>query len=101
VLDLLRFCIRDVTLGSARSAVALALAHDTRAELGRITAPVRLVVGERESVFYRDAYDELLRLMPHATGAVSPGASHLHLLSNAEWLAGEIADWMRERVARV
>ena len=40
----------------------------------------------------------LRRLLPHADFAESPGASHLHPLSNPEWLFAQIAEWVRGRV---
>jgi len=98
VLDLVRFCIRDLGIGSALRAVQLAIAHDTRATIHGLRPPTRIVVGELESVFSREAIAELRRLLPEADFAASPGASHLHPLSNPEWLADTIAEWMRGRV---
>ncbi len=100
VLDLVRHCIRDIGPRGALLTVRLAMAHDTRATLGALVPPTRIVVGELENVFYRDAIAELRRLLPAAEFAVSPGASHLHLLSNANWLADQIAGWMRAPRAR-
>ena len=97
VLDFVRFCIRDLSIGSARRAVELAIAHDTRATLAALRPPLRIVVGELESVFSREAIAELRRLVPAADFAESPGVSHLHPLSSPEWLAERIAEWMRGR----
>lgn len=95
VLDFVRFCMRDVKVADARRTVALAMAHDTRATLAGLTPPVRIVAGELESVFYREALAELRALLPRADFVESPGVSHLHLLSSPQWLAERIAEWMR------
>ena len=97
VLDFVRFCMRDVKIADARRTVALAMAHDTRATLAALVPPVRIVVGELESVFYREALAELRALLPRADFAESPGVSHLHLLSSPQWLSQRIAEWMRGR----
>ena len=97
VLDFVRFCMRDVKIADARRTVALAMAHDTRSTLASLVPPVRIVAGELESVFYREAFAELRALLPRADFAESPGVSHLHLLSSPAWLAERIAEWMRGR----
>jgi 3-oxoadipate enol-lactonase/4-carboxymuconolactone decarboxylase len=68
----------------------MALAHDTRARLAELRAPVRLLVGEADTAFARAAARELLARIPGATLAVSPGAGHLHPLSNPAWFAMQI-----------
>jgi pimeloyl-ACP methyl ester carboxylesterase len=87
VLDLVRFGARRVPLRLALERVRLALEHDARADLPRIACPTRVVVGERETAFAHAAAAELARLIPGARLAVSPGAGHLHPLSNAAWFA--------------
>ena len=99
LLDFIRFCIRDVSVACALGAVRLAMAHDTRATIGGLRPPARVVVGELESRFMRESIAELRRLLPSADLVLSPGASHLHPLSNPEWLSERIAEWMRGRVA--
>ena len=78
----------------------LAFAHDARAELRHLACPALVLVGERESLFHRHAADELAGLIPGARLAVSPGAGHLHPLSNAEWFAETIGGWSSEALAR-
>ena len=85
---------RHVPIGLALGRVRLAFGHDTRAELPRIACPTLVLVGELESSSYRAAAEELARLIPNARLAVSPGAGHLHPLSNAEWFATTIAGWV-------
>jgi 3-oxoadipate enol-lactonase len=98
VLELVRFCIRNLPVSSALRTVSLAMAHDTRATLAGLVPPTRLIVGERESVMYREAIAEMRRLLPAADFVESPGVSHLHPLSSPDWLAARIAEWMRGRV---
>ena len=98
VLDFVRFCIRHVPIDVARNAVRLALAHDTRAELGALRRPTLLVAGECESTFVRESAAELERLIPTATLRVSPGVGHLHPLSGGEWLVETLTDWLAPRL---
>ena len=98
VLDLVRYCIRDLSIGSATRTVQLAMAHDTRSTLASLRPPLRVVVGELESVFYREALAEMRELVPSADFVESPGVSHLHPLSSPDWLAERIAEWMRTHV---
>ena len=97
VLDFLRFCMRDCPAAYARSALRLLLTHDTRRTIGGIRCPTLILVGERESPFTRPAADELHRLIAGSDFAISPGASHLHLLSNPEWAAETITRWLGTR----
>jgi len=100
--DVLRFVrcgIRSVPLALAAERVRLALAHDLRAALPAIACPTLVVHGERESRFVRDAAAELVRVIPGAAGRVSPGAGHLHPLSNAAWLCATLEDWLGPLVA--
>ena len=99
VLGLVRHGARHIPVSLALARVRLALGHDTRSEIARIGCPTLVIVGERESVSYRNASEELARLIPRARFALSPGAGHLHPLSNAEWFAGTITRWLLEGVA--
>ena len=100
VLGLVRHSVRRVPLGLALERVRLALEHDARADLPRLGCPTLVIVGERESVSYRGAAEELERIIPGARLAVSPGTGHLHPLSNPEWFAATIAGWLTERNGR-
>ena len=99
VLGLVRHGVRHVPVGMALGRVRLAFGHDTRADLPRLRCPALVIVGERESVSYRAAAEELARLIPRARLSLSPGAGHLHPLSNAEWFATAIAEWVGARLA--
>ena len=94
VLALMRHGVRRVPLGLALERVRLAFDHDLRADLPQLGCGALVVVGERESVSYRAAADELARVIPRARLALSPGAGHLHPLSNAEWFASTVGEWM-------
>lgn len=96
ILAFVRHGIRRVPLAVARQSVALAFAHDTRAELPRITCPTLLVVGEHETAWARAATDELARLIPAAEPRTSPGVAHLHPLSAAAWIAETVAAWLTD-----
>jgi len=93
VLGLVRHGVRTVPLALVLERVRLAFDHDARAELPRIGCRTLVVAGERESISYRAAADELVRLIPRARLALSPGAGHLHPLSHPDWFAKTIADW--------
>ena len=97
VLGLVRHSVRRVPVGMALERVRLAFRHDARADLPRIACPALVIVGERESAAYRDASAELARLIPRARLEISPGAGHLHPLSNPEWFAATIGGWLIER----
>lgn len=94
ILAFVRHGIRHVPLGTARRAVRLAFAHDTRAGLARIAAPTLLIVGERETRWALEATEALGRLIPGAETRVSPGVAHLHPFSGAAWLADTIEVWV-------
>ena len=96
VIGLVRHGVRRVPWGLALGRVRLAFGHDARADLPRLGCPTLVLVGERESISYRAAAEELARLIPRARLAVSPGAGHLHPLSNAEWFCDTIARWLLE-----
>jgi pimeloyl-ACP methyl ester carboxylesterase len=100
VLGLVVQGVRRVPLGLALERVRLAFDHDTRADLPRIGCRSLVIVGERESAAYRSAAAELERLIPRARLEVSPGAGHLHPLSNPEWFAATIGGCLIERSAR-
>ena len=98
VLAFVRHGIRSVPIPLARERVRLAFAHDTHAELRRITAPTLLLVGERETRWAREATDDMARLIPGAQVRVSPGVAHLHPLTGAEWLAETVGEWAERTV---
>jgi pimeloyl-ACP methyl ester carboxylesterase len=91
VLAFVRHAIRACPVRAAADCVRLAFAHDTRALLARLEAPVQLLVGEHDTAFARDAARDLLARIPGAALDVSPGAGHLHPLSNPAWFAERIA----------
>lgn len=94
VLAFVRRGIRGVPLSLAGQRVRLAFAHDTRADLPRVTTPTLLVVGEREARWAREATEEMARLIPDADLRVSPGVAHLHPISSPGWLAETVAAWV-------
>jgi pimeloyl-ACP methyl ester carboxylesterase len=98
VLDHVRHAIRASAPGIVAGRVALAFAHDTRARLGALRMPVHLVTGEIDTRFALESADEMAALIPGATRETSPGAGHLHPLSNPEWFADAITRWMRPRL---
>jgi len=98
ILLFVRFAIRRAPLGLAAERVGLALDHDLRAELPGISCPTLVVRGERESRFAHEAAEELARLIPGAELRVSPGVSHLHLLSGAAWLCATLEEWLEPRL---
>jgi pimeloyl-ACP methyl ester carboxylesterase len=100
VLAFVRHGIRHVPLGAARQAVGLAFAHDTRADVVRLSCPTLLVVGERETRWAREATAEMARLIPGAETRVSPAVAHLHPLSGAAWFAAAVEDWVGAGVGR-
>jgi 3-oxoadipate enol-lactonase len=100
VLGLVRHGVRHLPLGLAASRVRLAFDHDARADLPRLRCPALVIAGERESVSYRAAAEELARLLPRARLALSPGCGHLHPLSNPEWFAETIGGWLSPAMAR-
>ena len=100
VLGLVRHGARRVPVGLALERVRLAFDHDMRADLPRIGARTLVIVGERESDAYRAASGELAGLIPGARLVLSPGAGHLHPLSNAEWFAETAGPWLMEGIAR-
>jgi 3-oxoadipate enol-lactonase len=94
VLGLMRHGVRHVSPAMALSRVRLAFGHDTRADLPRLACGALVLVGERESVSYRGAAEELARLIPRARLALSPGTGHLHPLSNPGWFAENVGEWL-------
>ena len=94
VLGLVRHGVRHLSVGLALDRVRLAFEHDARADLPRLRCPALVLVGEREPVSFRSAAEELTRLIPRSRLLFSPGASHLHPLSNAEWFADTIGRWL-------
>jgi 3-oxoadipate enol-lactonase len=100
VLGLLCHGVRHVSVGLALERVRLAFDHDARADLPRLSARTLVIVGECESAAYREASGDLARLIPRARLVESPGAGHLHLLSNPEWFAETVGPWLLEGIAR-
>lgn len=93
VLAFVRHGIRSVTLADARVMVRLAFAHDTTAALAGVRPPVLILVGERETMWARDASEALARLLPHATEVTLPGVAHLHPLSAPDALVDVVERW--------
>jgi pimeloyl-ACP methyl ester carboxylesterase len=93
LLAFVRHCIRTQPIAEAKAAVGLALAHDTRARLPTLRVPTLLLVGDRESAWAQRATAELTALIPGAELERSPGASHLHPLSSADWFADTVRAW--------
>ena len=94
VLDFVRHCMRHTSAATVRAAVALVVRHDTRAELPALRVPTLVIVGERESTFYRPAAEELARRVPGAELRVSPGVSHLHPLTSPAWFVEAVTGWL-------
>lgn len=90
VLALVRHAIVACPVRAAADCVRLAFAHDTRARLAGLRAPVRLLVGERDTAFARASARELLARIPGAVLDVAPGVGHLHPLSRPEWFATRV-----------
>jgi len=59
-----------------------------------------VLVGEREPAFYPPAARELARTIPGAELRVSPGASHLHPLTNPQWFVETVEEWLATLPAR-
>jgi pimeloyl-ACP methyl ester carboxylesterase len=94
VLDFVRHCMRHTSAATVRAAVGLVVRHDTRAELPALRVPTLVIVGERESTFYRPAAEELARRVPGAELRVSPGVSHLHPLTSPAWFVDTVTGWL-------
>lgn len=90
VRALVRHAICACPVRAGLGCVRLAFAHDTRSRLGALRAPVRLLVGEHDTALAREAARDLLDRCPGAALDVSPGAGHLHPLSNPEWFAERV-----------
>ena len=97
MLDFVRHCMRHTTAATARSALALAVRHDTVASIATIRTPTLVLVGEQESVFSRPAARELAQRIPGAELRESPGASHLHPLSSPAWFVRTVEEWLGGR----
>ena len=97
LLEFIRHCMRHTTARTAGAAVRLLLTCDTTARVGALRTPTLVLVGERESAFSLPAAHELARLIPGATLEVSPGASHLHPLSNPGWFVDTVRGWLSEQ----
>ena len=93
-LALVREAIRATPIALAARTVRLALRHDVRARLGAIACPTLVISGAIESAFAREAAQELAAGIPGAVRRESPGAGHLHPLSNAAWLADSVGEWL-------
>lgn len=93
VVELVRFGIRRLRLGDARTALGLAFAHDVAPRLGELRVPTLVMVGERETRWARRAAAELAAAIPGARALPLPGVAHLHPLSAPERAAAAIADF--------
>jgi pimeloyl-ACP methyl ester carboxylesterase len=82
-----------VSLRRVREQVALAFEHDLRRTYGAIAAPTLIVRGERDTAFVVQQEAQLVERIPGAAIARSPGAGHLHPLSNPAWLAATLVRW--------
>jgi pimeloyl-ACP methyl ester carboxylesterase len=92
--------VRTVSPALAAGRVRLALALDARSGLARLGCPALIVSGERDTPFAMRSADELASALPEAARAVSPGAGHLHPMSNAAWFAATVGDWCADLPAR-
>ena len=93
VLEVVRLGIRRCPIGLGLDRVRLAYAHDTRDRITQLECPAMLMVGETDTEFARAeavAMGRAMQLDVHE----SPGAGHLHPLSNARWFAETITTWM-------
>jgi 3-oxoadipate enol-lactonase len=99
-LELVVECIRRCPPRVGVQYVRLAYAHDTRSRLRDLAPPALILVGERDTSFARAAAEEIASLIGGAEVHRSPGAGHLHPLSNPEWFARTIEPWVSERFRR-
>lgn len=86
--------IKRVSLSRVREQVALAFEHDLRRAGATLAVPTLLVRGERDTAFVVEQERHLAALIPDAASERSPGAGHLHPLSNPGWLAATITRWL-------
>jgi len=92
--------VRTVAPALAAARVRLALALDARGEAAALRRPALVVAGERDTAFARTAAADLVRRIPGARAGASPGAGHLHPMSNAAWFAEVVGGWLAEHWAR-
>jgi len=94
VLSFVRHGIRNLRLADARTMVRLAFAHDTSGDLGSLTMPVLLLVGDRETSWARSATADLRRRIPHADAILLTRVGHLHPLSAPAAFTAAIEGWL-------
>ncbi len=68
---------------------------DLRGELGRLSCPVHVVLGERDTLVPPACLDDVLTLRPDWTGSVVAGAGHAPFLSDPPGFARAIAKGAR------
>ena len=95
LLDFVRHCMRHTSAATVRTALALAMGHDTTGQIESIRTPTLVLVGELESVFARPAARELAQRIPGAELRESPRASHLHPLTSPAWWVATVNEWLR------
>ncbi|NOT33364.1 MAG: alpha/beta hydrolase [Candidatus Eisenbacteria bacterium] len=94
VVEFVRFGIRNFALSDARAMVALAFAHDARAELERLAVPTLVVVGECETAWALAAARRLAVVLPDARLVEFADVAHLHPLSAPDRLVRSIEGWL-------
>jgi non-heme chloroperoxidase len=66
--------------------------NDDLARFGRIRAPVALLVGAQDEIFYADRYATMLGpLRPATTFQVVPDVDHMGLITRPEAIAATVA----------
>ncbi|MCU0934475.1 MAG: pimeloyl-ACP methyl ester esterase BioH [Gammaproteobacteria bacterium] len=66
---------------------------DLRPELRRVSCPVSVLLGERDTLVPPACLDDLLTLRPDWGGSVVPGAGHAPFLLDPEDFTRSVADW--------
>jgi pimeloyl-[acyl-carrier protein] methyl ester esterase len=66
---------------------------DLRPDLGRVSCPVSVLLGERDTLVPPACLDDLLALRPDWSGSVVAGAGHAPFLLDPEGFARSVAAW--------
>lgn len=69
---------------------------DLRAELGRISCPVRVLLGERDTLVPPACLTGILALRPDWRGSVAAGAGHAPFLADPQGFARSLAEMVRD-----